>query len=212
MKTIISSIVLAFALVGCNKTTDNKEKTIDSSGVFRDQISVADSTLSATKGCYIRVIGNDTLFANIEDNLGTVTGKLYYKNFEKDKTWGEIVGFSDGDTLKVDYLFQSEGKNSSMEIWFLKKDKKIAEGIGKRDQTGLKYANYKDINFDVNEYLEPSNCTELEKKIPTKNIDAAPTPIAEQNNNNTEKPAINKDVKKQMPQQKVVEKNSKKKR
>lgn len=166
MKAIVYSAFLAFALLSCNKTTEVKEELIDNSGVFRDEISVADSTLSAVKGCYIRVIGNDTLFADIADNLGTVTGRLHYKNQQKESFVGDIVGFSSGDTLKVDYTYQLAGKNMVKEIWFLKKDKKIAEGIGKREPSGLKYADYNDINFEVNEYLEPANCAEVDKKMP----------------------------------------------
>lgn len=81
MKTFILSVsVLAMALSCSKKTESIAVKNTDSTGVFSDTESVADSTLSATSHCYILAKGNDTLFASIDDNLGTISGKLYYKN------------------------------------------------------------------------------------------------------------------------------------
>ncbi len=49
--------------------------------------------------CYLATDGKDSLFVSYEDNLGTITGKMSYKNFQKDSSKGEISGLMDGDTL-----------------------------------------------------------------------------------------------------------------
>lgn len=180
MKRILICSIIALAAVSCNKKTETSNvNSADSSGVFTDEESVADSTLAATTGCYMQVTGNDTLFAQIDDNLGTVTGKLHYKNHQKDSSFGDLLGSSVGDTIKVDYTFRSEGSLSTREIWFLKKDGKLLEGIGPFDKTGEKYANYKNIKFGDGHVLDAVDCKTIASKFRevtvSSNLNAAPS-------------------------------------
>lgn len=161
MKNILAVSLVILGLLSCNKNHQNTEKKEDIKGVFQDEESLADSTLSASKNCYIRSIGNDTVYAKIENNLGTITGQLYYKNHQKDSSFGDIIGFLDGDTIKVEYTFQSERETSVRPIWFLIKDKKIIEGIGKYENLDLKNA----INFDDENIFENADCSLVETTL-----------------------------------------------
>lgn len=159
MKTFILSVSVLALVLSCDKKTESVEvKNTDSTGVFTDTESVADSTLSATSQCYIMAKGNDTLFASIDDNLGTISGKLYYKNANKEHSFGEILGFSTDDTIKVDYSYTSNGTTRTKEVWFLKKDNKLYEGSGKYDASGEKYANGKSVTFDTENFLKSEDC------------------------------------------------------
>lgn len=161
MKNILAVSLVILGLLSCNKNHQNTEKKEDIKGVFQDEESLADSTLSASKNCYIRSIGNDTVYAKIENNLGTITGQLYYKNHQKDSSFGDIIGFLDGDTIKVEYTFQSERETSVRPIWFLIKDKKIIEGIGKYENLDLKNT----INFDDENIFENADCSLVETTL-----------------------------------------------
>lgn len=161
MKNILAVSLVILGLLSCNKNHQNTEKKEDIKGVFQDEESLADSTLSASKNCYIRSIGNDTVYAKIENNLGTITGQLYYKNHQKDSSFGDIIGFLDGDTIKVEYAFQPERETSVRPIWFLIKDKKIIEGIGKYENLDLKNA----INFDDENIFENADCSLVETTL-----------------------------------------------
>ena len=209
MKKILICSMIAVAAVSCNKKTETSNvNSADSSGVFTDEESVADSALAATTGCYMQVTGNDTLFAQIDDNLGTVTGKLHYKNHQKDSSFGDLLGSSVGDTIKVDYTFQSEGLLSTREIWFLKKDGKLLEGIGPFDKTGEKYANYKNIKFGDGHVLDAVDCKTIANKFPevtvSSNLNSAPAepvpvadtkPDAKEESKTAPKPEEKKEVK-----------------
>lgn len=160
--------VLAFALAAffsCEKKTTENTAVQNTDSAVSMEVEIEDET-ALSKKCYLEVTGNDSMFAVVDDNLGTVTGKLYYKNHQKDSSFGDIVGVSDGDTLKVDYTFHSEGTLSTREIWFLKKDGKLLEGIGESDKdNGSRYADYKKIKFEGGHSLSASDCNLVEKRL-----------------------------------------------
>lgn len=166
MKNIIVPILLVFFLMSCEKKVENTVEAVQDTVGFVDEPSVADSTLAATSGCFMEAIGKDTLFVQFTDNLGTVTGKMHYKNFEKDSSFGDILGSKDGDTIRVDYTFQSEGETSTSEIWFLHKDGKLYEGIGELDkETGTRYADPKNVKFEGGHVLSSTDCNGFDKKL-----------------------------------------------
>lgn len=174
--------MVLLAAFGCNKNKESSMKDVsnDSVSINKSEIDVS----AIPQNCYMQVQDKDSLFVQIEDNLGTITGKMYYKNSEKDSSFGDVVGYSDGDTLKVDYMFQSEGSSSTREIWFLKKDGKLIERIGSYNATGEQYADTKKIVFEGGSVLESANCSLIQKKLKkspaisseetAKPVDAAP--------------------------------------
>ncbi|MHA6727616.1 hypothetical protein ACX3PU_06075 [Chryseobacterium sp. A301] len=166
MKNLVLIGAMVLAVVSCNKKTETTTvEPIDSSGIFIDEANVTDSTLASTSTCYFEVIGKDTLFAKINNNLGTITGSLRYKNFEKDSSFGDLAGIANGDTLKVDYVFQAEGTTSTREIWFLQKDGKLIEGIGDYDDSGERYATPKVVKFESGHSLTEADCNLIASKL-----------------------------------------------
>ncbi|MEJ7666578.1 MAG: hypothetical protein WKG07_47195 [Hymenobacter sp.] len=59
-----------------------------------------------------------------------MTGQLVYRYFEKDQTGGILRGTLHGDTLRADYTFQSEGRESVREVAFLRRGTGWVEGYG----------------------------------------------------------------------------------
>lgn len=166
MKNLLFTCICAIAIVSCQEKKETVvENSNDSLGVFQDTPSVADSTLAASTTCYMEVTGKDSLFAQIDDNVGTISGKLRYKNFEKDSSYGDVMGIASGDTLKVTYTFQAEGTTSNREIWFLRKDGKLLEGIGPYDETGEKYASAKQVKFENGHALTQADCSVISSKL-----------------------------------------------
>lgn len=158
MKKLILLGSLAAFLINCNKKT---EKVIPQ--VEPDSTAVAESvidTLGPKSFCYMSVVGKDTVFASIDDNLGTITGKMSYKNHEKDSSKGDVTGFKSGDTLKLTYEFESEGTRSKRDIFFIQKDNTLIEGIGeqKDDNGQMKYANENKINYNAGHKLKTADC------------------------------------------------------
>ena len=156
-KLILLGAVSAF-LINCNKKTEAPAPKVEA-----DTIAVTEpvvDTLGPKSYCYAGVTGKDSVFASIDDNLGTITGKLSYKNSEKDSNTGDVTGFKSGDTLKLTYEFTSEGKKSKRDIYFLQKDNVLTEGIGNhKDEDGQsKYADEKKISYKDGQKLTPADC------------------------------------------------------
>ncbi|MGG5207701.1 hypothetical protein ACQWU4_02050 [Chryseobacterium sp. MIQD13] len=158
MKKLILLGSVSIFLINCNKKTETPviKTEKDTTAVIEPVVD----TLGPKSFCYMGITGKDSVFASIDDNLGTITGKLAYKNSEKDSSTGDITGFKSGDTLKLTYEFQSEGTKSKRDIFFIQKDNILTEGIGehKEEDGQSKYADEKKISYKDGQKLEPADC------------------------------------------------------
>ncbi|CAD7814903.1 hypothetical protein CHRY9390_02883 [Chryseobacterium aquaeductus] len=166
MKKYILLGSLSFFLMNCNKKVETTSPTVTTDSITDTTATVID-TLGAKSFCYVGVTGKDSVFVSIDDNLGTVTGKMRYKNSEKDTSQGELTGFKSGDTLKLTYEFQSEGTTSKRDIFFIQKDETLMEGIGnQKDENGqMKYADESKVAYKDGQKLEAADCALVSKAL-----------------------------------------------
>ena len=160
-KVFLSALIFAFVL-SCEKKTEN-----NITEVKKDSMAVNESDFTVEEiphFCYVGAVGKDSVFVHIDDNLGTITGKIHYKNYEKDSSSGEIMGYKNGDTLKVDYVFNSEGMESTREIWFLQSKDELLEGIGTMDGEG-NYTNPSQVKFEGGHLMKSVDCEGFEKNF-----------------------------------------------
>ncbi|SMP27715.1 hypothetical protein [Chryseobacterium profundimaris] len=164
-KTIVLGAFSVF-LLNCNKKAEAsvaETAQLDTAATTEQSID----TLGAKSFCYMGVTGKDTVFVSIDDNLGTITGKMATKNSEKDSNKGELTGFKSGDTLKLTYEFASEGKTGNKnDMYFLQTKDGLSEGIGDRDpETGTKYVNENKIKYTGGRILKPADCNLVTKAL-----------------------------------------------
>ena len=157
---------MAVLLLNCNKKAEApipEPPSADTTSITEKDVD----TLNAKSSCYIGITGKDTVFASIDDNLGTITGKLRYKNNEKDSSTGDVTGFKSGDTLKLTYEFQSEGSKSRRDIYFIQQNNTLTEGIGeqKNENGQMKYASENKISYKEGQKLKPADCTLVTKAL-----------------------------------------------
>lgn len=165
MKKLLCTAILSCVILSCEKKETPKNNTVETDSTETETQPI--DTLGAKTFCYMKVIGKDTIVANLDDNLGTITGKLMYKNNEKDSSKGDISGFRSGDTLKLTYEFASEGTTSKRDIYFLQKDNSLSEGIGDQKDNGgqMVYANEKKISYPEDQKLESVDCEKISKLL-----------------------------------------------
>lgn len=99
--------------------------------------------------CYQFSKGKDTINANLAIKGENVTGDLAYRFFEKDKSSGPVTGTLKGDTLVLEYTFQSEGSQSVRDVVYLRKNNTLIEGYGDIEEKDGKviYKNKQQLQF-----------------------------------------------------------------
>ncbi|MEJ5104335.1 hypothetical protein [Chryseobacterium sp. MYb328] len=165
MKKLILIVAVSAVMINCNKKTEAPAPKVNTDTIAVEEPVI--DTLGPKSFCYVGVTGKDSVFASIDDNLGTITGKLSYKNSEKDSSKGDVTGFKSGDTLKLTYEFSSEGKKSKRDIYFLQKDNALTEGIGdhKEEDGQSKYADEKKISYKDGQKLSTADCKIVDKAV-----------------------------------------------
>ena len=166
MKKYILLGSLSLFLINCDKKVETAAPAANADSIADTTANNID-TLGAKSYCYLGVTGKDSVFVNIDDNLGTVTGKMAYKNSEKDSSKGDLTGFKSGDTLKLTYEFASEGTTSKRDIFFLQKGENLLEGIGnQKDDSGqMKYADEAKVAYKGGQKLETADCALVSKAL-----------------------------------------------
>lgn len=166
MKKYMVLAALSVLIISCNKKDETVKPVVPTDSLQTHQEPVAD-TLGAKTFCYLGVTGKDSVFVSIDDNLGTLSGKMAYKNSEKDSSKGELFGFKSGDTLKLTYEFASEGTTSKRDIYFIQKGNVLTEGIGdQKDENGtMRYADEKKIAYKDGQKLETADCKVVTKAL-----------------------------------------------
>jgi len=166
MKKYIAISLFSVLLMNCNKKKETVKPVATTDSVETSEETVVD-TLGAKTSCYLGVTGKDSVFVSLDDNLGTISGKMVYKNHEKDSSKGDISGYKSGDTLKLTYEFDSEGTSSKRDIYFVQRGKVLIEGIGDHtNESGtLRYADEKKISYKGGQKLETADCSTISKAL-----------------------------------------------
>lgn len=166
MKKYIVISAFSVLLMDCTKKNETVKPVTTTDSVETPAEPVVD-TLGAKTFCYVGVTGKDSVFVSLDDNLGTFSGKMAYKNSEKDSSKGELSGFKSGDTLKLTYEFASEGTTSKRDIFFIQKGNTLTEGIGnQKDENGtMRYADEKKISYKEGQKLESADCKTVSKAL-----------------------------------------------
>ena len=130
-------LVTALSIFSCNTDNPSAGAKKDSSYLVEPKIKEKDSSSATTvssakvwEGCYWKVVQKDTFALHLQQSKGTVSGRLTFNNYQKDKSTGTVHGNIDGDIIRLWYTFSSEGMNSVMEIYFKKQDDGLVRGLG----------------------------------------------------------------------------------
>lgn len=160
MKTvyILSSVVLISVSIFTSCMNNKKDETVI------PPLEVEAPMETAKKECYQAVIEKDTITLSVDVNsVNEFKGELNYSYYEKDKSFGTLLGNVKGDTIFADYNFQSEGVTSIREIAYIKKDANTyVEGYGDMVESNgkMSFKDRKKIKFDGNIVYNKIDCKE----------------------------------------------------
>ena len=152
--TFLILLAAAGLFASCQQNKQAK-KTID---------SVAENVVKENpqQTCYMQTMGRDTISLVLNQVGDDLSGMLAYDNFEKDSSSGEVKGKMMGDTLVLEYTFQSEGMLSKSQVAFLRKDNRLIQGFGDIEEKDGKvmFKNLKTLKYDEQSVvLTPTDCS-----------------------------------------------------
>ena len=155
---VLAITVLTF--VGCKKETDKNDAATDSTTVLKDSAISTEAATQSLRECYQFVQMKDTISLSYDQNGANVKGQMQFKNYEKDSSKGDVEGIFAGDTLKLDYTFQSEGTTSVREIYLLKSGNSLQMGIGDmEDKAGkMVFSKPKSVKYIKDIVLVKTEC------------------------------------------------------
>ncbi len=156
MRKPLLLLACAIAFVSCKKESEKTEITTSE----KDTVVAETPETTTLKECFAFVQQKDTISLSLDQNGADVKGKLRFKNYEKDSSSGDVVGQYAGDTLKLDYTFQSEGMNSKMEMRFLKSGNSLLMGMGDmEDKNGkMSFKSPKTVKYEKSIVLVKTDC------------------------------------------------------
>ena len=102
------------------------------------------------KGLYSYQGNRSSIIFEITETEDQVFGKLIYSIAEKDKNSGMFSGQLIGNKIIGDYVFQSEGKESTRQVAFALKDKQLIEGYGLMNERGDAFMDTSKIDYSSN--------------------------------------------------------------
>lgn len=121
-QNLVAVSILLTSLYSCTQSKQDSSAT---------NSAAAASTETSIKGCYLYTVNKDTFqLAITAVDKNDIEGSIIYNFYEKDDSKGTFNGHFDGDILKGDYTFQSEGSTSVREVIFKKTKTGFVEGTG----------------------------------------------------------------------------------
>ncbi|MFA6945126.1 MAG: hypothetical protein WC220_04410 [Pedobacter sp.] len=150
MKTF-NILILAVLLASCN--TQVKETETSSS-------TIKNKDEPSSTNCYLYAGEADTVSLNLTHAGDSITGSLVYNFKEKDKNTGTINGRMNGNILIAEYIFLSEGTQSSRQVAFKFEGGNFVEGYGESYSQNDKilFKNIDSLNFNGSMKLTEIAC------------------------------------------------------
>lgn len=148
-------VALAMFTIACNSSSSPK-KAADSTITAETAVVAA----AESRTCYVHYENRDSIYLDLHTKGEQVNGTLNISLYEKDRNTGTVSGIVKGDTILLDYTFQSEGMQSVRQVAYLQKDGKLIEGFADvQEQDGkTSFKSLSDLKFDDSMVLEQSAC------------------------------------------------------
>lgn len=130
-------------------------------------VSLPDTQPLVLTGCYEMIMKKDTAFLSLALQDTTVTGRLDYHWYEKDRNTGTLKGVLRNDMIYADYTFESEGMTSVREVIFKIHDTTLLQATGElRKQNGkVVYSNTDNLDYDTTNPFIKVACNRLRQTL-----------------------------------------------
>ncbi|MFC4211428.1 hypothetical protein ACFOWA_09560 [Pedobacter lithocola] len=155
MNRLFYIVAIVTILLSACQSDSKKYTTVDSSIMSNQQ-----APYKSPDECFIYTKNRDTATLLMYGSADKILGELRYNFYEKDKNSGVIYGVLKGDTITVDYKFQSEGVYSHREIVWVRKGDTLLEGSGDvyEENGNVKFKNKRKLTFGKGIVFTKTKC------------------------------------------------------
>ncbi len=146
--------------IACNGKTSDQSKIETKEPPVGEVKNTRPTNQGNEADCY-RYFGNkDSIYLQLSEVYGMMTGMLLVKNYQKDQNLGTLQGKMMGDMLIAEYSFKSEGKMSVRQVAFRKKGDAFIEGFGEVQDVNGKtvFKDVKNLKFDDSRVFSKVPC------------------------------------------------------
>ena len=150
-------LVAAFATLLAACSSNSETRQVADSAITAETAVVA---AAESRTCYVSYKNQDSTYLDLHIKGDQVSGALNIIPHEKDRNVGTVSGVLEGDTILLDYTFQSEGMQSVRQVAYLQKNGKLIEGFAEvQEQNGKTvFKSLGELKFDGSVVLEQSTC------------------------------------------------------
>jgi hypothetical protein len=142
MKKLSLMVFAALLFIACQNNNSDSNNS-EEAQIDTNMVAISDIE------CYTYIKNRDTATLNFTNTNDTLIGELNYNLYEKDSNKGIIEGEMKGDTLMLNYIFNSEGRESIRQVVMLKKANQLIEATGEVEEKNGKFVfkNFSNLKF-----------------------------------------------------------------
>lgn len=158
-------LALMVVMTSCNENGKKVNKASQDE-VDTTEVNVDLSSMLGTTECYWRIAGRDTMVLILLRTGNEVSGKLSFDNYQIDGSAGSVAGEVEDDIVRLWYTYQSEGTNSTMEIWLKKQEDALIRGMGPSATKGdsVYFTSHDAIRYSGEQVLRKTSCDSIPGK------------------------------------------------
>ncbi|MEP6793312.1 MAG: hypothetical protein ABJB16_03225 [Saprospiraceae bacterium] len=159
-ENLIYLLCIGIFIMACNSKSTDPSKIVNKETPVEEVRADNPASQGKEPSCYRYFGNNDTVYLQLSEVYGMMTGMLLIKNYQKDQNLGTLQGKMMGDILVAEYSFKSEGKMSVRQIAFRKKGEDYVEGFGDvQDVNGKSvFKDTKTLKFDESRVFSKVPC------------------------------------------------------
>lgn len=160
MKASAILVLAVFTTISCNGP---KEDSPIDAHFSPDSVATA----KIREDCFQYIKGNDTIRLRIQPDEVNVAGELSYLFYEKDKSWGTIMGTLRDSLLVAEYKFVSEGDTSVRQVVFKRFEEGWKEGYGETNEVDgiVVYKNIDSLDYSHDTNLVSMPCEDFRSRL-----------------------------------------------
>lgn len=154
-------LIIGTFFISCNNKSSDQSKEGSKSSSKEESYKNNTADSRPAPDCYRYIGAKDSIYLQLSDVYGTMTGLLLFKYYQKEEILGTLKGKMTGDVLIADYSFRSDDRMASRQVAFKKQGNDLIEGYGDEAEVNgvTVFKDIKMLKYDETRVLKKVPCS-----------------------------------------------------